>query len=231
MTKGYQYRECTSLPAIEIGEEFVTPFQTSLLIADVDEGISSTIRLLGESEHTDYLKYSVRHETIRNMTVRFSNIVRPNVIQLVEFNLFRSKNNQKIFLDTKRRYANELLKRLSEVSSDIKYNEQFVNLSDMNKAMEMDVVGGHFKNLKLANVKSASVRGPTITESEEWDRFDKSGDMAMIDLVFTHNHVQYRISITENAGTVIYPTVSERVEIGIVSSISELIQPFISANP
>lgn len=226
MAKGYQHRICVTFPEMEIGTEFSTLTQTTTL-PEIDQSPRSIIRFLGESEHPNYLKYTVMHETIRNITVRFENQVRPSVIQRVEFNLFRSKSDQRIFLDTKRKYANELLKRLEMVVRQFDYEEKFIDLSTMHKAIAIDVVGGHFNNLSLANVSSASVRGPTITDSEEWERFDQSGDMSMIDLLYVYNSVQYRISITQNAGVVIYPTVSEKVEMGIVDSVSLLISPFI----
>jgi len=112
MAKGYQRREIKDFPELQMGQSLKTTHQFSL-DARTDVGLHSTVRYVGLSDHPRFRKYFVEHEYLRSMTVRFENVRRDQVIQIISFHLYLPEARQYLYADTTARSCNDLLRRLA----------------------------------------------------------------------------------------------------------------------
>ncbi len=233
MAKVYQFREIQRFLEIEIGEEYSTISQKTLQLSQVDsdDTIHSIIRFLGESSHPDFFRYHVIHETIRPYIVRFDNIRRNEVILIEEFDIYIPKNKSYLWADSKQNSLNELLRRIRdaerEFNRDFNYKERKVDLAKMGKACQPDITGGHFRELDIADVQAASIFGPGVGESEDWHRYEDSGEISAIVTQKQFYGTNQRIMITKNGGIVLYSNLSEKDGLELVELVNDTIGPFI----
>ncbi len=87
MAKGFKYREIENIDFLEfnqIGRIYQTTTQLTLF-DDGDDTAHSNVKYLGLSEHQDFHKFYVSHETEKRMRVRFQKVERNSVIAIEEF--------------------------------------------------------------------------------------------------------------------------------------------------
>ena len=227
MPVGYQYRTCVNFPDWnEKGESIRITTQPTLLGAEYDTA-NSEITFLGESDYAAYWKYHIVHEAVRKMTVRFLERIVENVIHVTKFDLYLSKERDHLLVATKESDTNELLKRIRLFKNDFESGERIINLAEMQKAEAMDVGGGWFANLQIADVSSAAVFGVTVVDSDELERYTNSGDISMLYMNYLYGENSYKINVTKNGGVIVMQSLPEHIRLELVEVVSNQLEPYV----
>lgn len=237
MAKGFQYRKIRGFPDLKVGQTYKTAAQLSMDFKGIstDDSVNSEIKFLGESEHSDFLKFHVEHETLKPYRVRFDNIKRDSVILVEAFNLFIPKNFSYLWADTNTKNCNELLNRISvteiDRSNQFSFVEHSIDLIKMEKYIQPDITGGHFNKLNIADVQAASIFGPGVGNSEDWKRYEDSGEISAIVFQKTFFGTPQRIMVTKNGGIVTYSTLSEQEALQIIEQANDLVMKYVVNSP
>ncbi len=236
MATSFQYREITRFLDLSVGEEYKTVSQIAYKVngVDTDDTASSIIKCLGGSIHQDFTKYYVRHECVKPYQVRFDNKFRDNVIVIEEFVLFVPKNRSYVWTNSTSRNCNELLKRIKASENankrEFNYKKRMVDLPNLTRGVLSHITGGHFTDLKIADVQGASLYGSNVGESEDWQRYESSGAVSAIYLNAEHRG-QYRVvMLTKNSTVVIFPHLDEKNSLEVIEKINDLAGQFIKTN-
>lgn len=226
MAIGFQYRKVENFPSMEVGESFKTGFQLNL-ISGVDRDLSSEVRFVGESDNAQFWKYHVTHESWRAMRVRFENQIRDRVIEIVEFHLFIPKRGREfLYADAKSRYCNELLRRIQDIEPKFEFSAREVDLSRMRREAQMDISGGWFRDLQIAEVSAAAIFGSNVSDSSDWDRYEASGTVSMLDIDFIFRGRRELVKVTREGAIVIMSTLEESERLELVSSVNQMVDRF-----
>lgn len=229
MTVGYKYREFVNMPEIAQGELWATAAQLGMDLPDVrDNQIDpySRITRLGRSEHEGYGKYAVEHEILRKWKVRFHDQVRNQVIVIENFSLYIALDGSHLLAATKDDICNDLLQRIQQQHPAFSFAGRVVDLVKMRQEMQMKVNGGHFSKLKIADVKSASIFGPTVSDSLDWERYEKSGEISALTLDLTWEGMNLSVQVSKSGGVVVYDPLRERDQLELVRVVNAMIGPY-----
>ena len=226
MAISYTYFELENFPSPQVGQEIQTTTQLAIPQLE-DDSIHTIVRFLGDSEHPDFFKFHVTHETIRKIKARFLNNYRERIIEVMEFNLFMSKTGPASLVTASTQYCHEMFRRLEQTLGDLSWKERKVDLISLKKELGSSIRGGWFTGLKIADVRVAAIFGPTVGESEEWDRYEHGGDCsALVVELYSSEEAAESVMITRSGSIVLYGTFSEGNGLRFVSSINEQIAPF-----
>jgi hypothetical protein len=224
--KGYQYYIIDEFFNLEIGDEVETIHQDTLINDFVDEEPRSIIRHLGYSDNREFFKYHVLHETFQNVRGRYRNQEIRGYIAQEEFHIYFHEDKNIIFMDSKKRNCKELVQRLN--LSDIPFtgNSRTIDLKTLARDLQDQVRGGWFGNLQIADVSTIGVFGPTVGESEEWSRFDQTGELNQIDVELQLDHLRIPVKLMSNSGVVLYSDFSEGEALNLLVQIQEVLDQF-----
>ena len=227
MARSFQYREFHSFLELKVGEEWQSEPQLAMSgIADNSYDPSSTIRLLGESEHKAYKCYQVTHETVRPWKVRFHDEVRQKVITIEEFHLFLAHDGSHLLGDTNDHVMDELLKRVQTSHPEVRVAKRSVNLTTLRQQQAPRIRGGWFGKLQIADVSSAAIFGPSVSESSDWERYESSGEISALRLEAVFEGDKTTVLVTRSSGVVLYSTYSENDALELVRVINDMVGPF-----
>jgi len=221
---GYKCFQVDCFPEISVEE----PLQTATQLALPDWGddtLHSVVRFLGPSEHPDFEKFHVEHETLRALQVRFQNTRRDQVIAIIHFNMFRPASGGEFWLGTKRPYALELLANIEHTEPSIKVRERSVDLAALRQSVT-DVTGGWFKDLLIQGVRAAGIFGPGVGESDEWEKYEQAGELSAVTLDFTYRGEHQSATVTTDGGIVVYANFTEEERLEFLQEVNKAIQPF-----
>jgi len=234
MATGFQYREIQGFPKMEeLGQQYVTSNQLALLLPgiDGDDTVHSIIRFLGESSHPDFWRYHVEHETVKPYTVRFNQTRRDSVIIVEKLDVFIPKNYTYLWAESKSSILNELLQRIKDTEQTLdrsfEFREQKVDLVKLGKAIQADITGGHFSQLNIVDVQAASLFGPGVGESEDWHRYEESGETSAINIKTTFRGELHTIMITRTKGIVVYSRLHEREYLELIEQVNDQLGKYI----
>jgi hypothetical protein len=225
MAVGYQWRGIEGFPDMQVGDTWTSTHQINMDPL-ADHGLVSTIDYVGRSDYLALHRYSVVHETCRPWEVRFRNEIRETVIHRVRFHLFMPEDRSFLFADTQAGTCNGLLKRLREEYAQFSWRTRRLDLSRMRQDLNERIVGGWFANLKIADVRSASIHGPTVTESDDWQRYESSGTIRALSLDVEYLGVMRRVLVTEQGAIVLYGTLGEASSLELVSNVNRMVEPY-----
>ena len=234
MAKGFQYRDISNFPKMQVGEAYKTVTQPVLPWTEqgFDDSVHSVITYLGKSAHPDFFRFHAEHETLRPYRVRFNNERRDSVIVVEEFDLFIPKNYSYVWADTNSKNCNELLRRLidTERNRDNRFSfvEHKIDLIKMEKDIQPSITGGHFNELNIADVRAASIFGEGVGGSADWQRYEDSGSLSAIVFQVPFYGTMQRIMVTKNGGIVIYSNFKEHDALILVEEINEKVRDYIS---
>ena len=230
MAKGFQYREIYNFPRLQVGDVYSTVKQPVLPWVEqgFDDSIHSAITYLGKSAHPDFFRFHVEHETLRPYRVRFNNERRDSVIVVEEFDLFIPQNYSYVWADTNTKNCNELLRRVIDTERDrdnkFSFVEHQIDLIRMEKDIQSSITGGHFNELKIADVRAASIFGEGVGGSADWQRYEDHGSLSAIVFQAPFFGTLQRIMVTKNGGIVIFSNFKEQDALIMVEKINEQVQ-------
>lgn len=223
---GYKYFKIEHFPEIRMDEALQTATQLTLLPWG-DDSLHSTISFLGRSEHPDFDKYHVEHETLRSLQVRFENVRRDQVIAIVHFNIFRCRTDAHFWVGTRQRYAFESLANVKATHPDVEVKRRSADLISLRQAaVGGDVTGGWFRQLQISGVRAAGIFGPGVSESEEWDRYEQAGELSALTLEFVYRGNPQSAMVTSDGGIVVYGSFTEEETLAFLEEVNKLIEPF-----
>lgn len=226
MARSYQYHGISKFPVdARLGETLQTVTQLTYL-ADGDDGAHSEIRFVGESDHPEFWKYFVRHETVENRKVRFEQKDRNQVIFVEEFHLYIPPNFSYLYVDATGKSARELLKRIQIASPGFTYTLREINLFELRQKLHANVRGGWFKELDIVDVSTAAIFGANVGESDEWQRYEGAGKLSALVLEFKHQGVHHSVNVSLNGSITLYANYSERDSLDLVELINNIVMKF-----
>jgi len=197
----YQYFDVLQFPELELNKDFVTNHQDSIL-HEVDETPHSIIRYLGYSDLPSCKKYHVIHEVFKKTQGRLKNETISGYIEQINFHIFINEN--RLLINSTNNISKELLKRIRKTNDDFRIEASKIDLISFSEDLRNNIRGGWFGNLKVADVTSIGMFGPTVGESDEWERYNKKGDLKAINVQFYGQNETILFQITKNRGIVHY---------------------------
>lgn len=228
--KGYQYYLVNTFPEWEIGEEFETIHQDALFPEMVDEGPKSIIKLVGLSDHSAFQKYHVLHETFRSVRGRYQNKPINGYISQEEFHLFRHSSKRILLMDTTLKNCKEIVDRLERANIEFFVTSQNIDLIKLGDDLRARIRGGWFGDLKVADVSSIGLFGPTVGESTEWGRYEQIGELKAIDIELTTKMQKLLVKIMANRGVVLFSPFTEMEALDMLLEIQDVLNPFVIKN-
>jgi hypothetical protein len=235
MAKGFQYRDIFNFPKMKVEEIYETLTQPVLPWVEegFDDSIHSTITYLGKSAHPDFLRFHVEHETLRPYRVRFNNVRRDSVIVVETFDLFIAQNYSYSWADTSSKNVNELLRRVIDTERDrdnkFSFVEHQIDLIQMGRDIQLIITGGHFNELRIADVRAAALFGEGVGGSADWQRYEDHGKLSAIVFQMPFYGTLQRTMVTKNGGIVIFSNFNEQDVITLIEKVNEEVRKHIVA--
>lgn len=229
MTVGYKYREFVNMPTIVQGELWASTAQLAMEMPEArDNQIDpySRINYLGRSEHEGYGKYAVEHEILRKLRVRFHDQVRNQVVVIENFSLYLALDESHLLAATKDDVCNDFLQRIQQQHVGFSFASRVVDLVRMRQDLQMRVNGGYFSKLKIADVKAAAIFGPNVSESMDWDRYEKSGEISALTLDLAWEGMNLSVQVTKSGGVVVYDPLREKDQLELVRVVNGMVAPY-----
>lgn len=229
MPNTYTYFEVENFPEHEVGYKLQTITQQALGLPGDDDTIHTEIEYLGNSENPNFLKLHVKHEKIRKIKARFENVYRDHVIEVVEFNLFKSRQGRSMLASIGASDSHSMFKRLTaKLLPDFEWYERIVNLRDVKADLFKNIRGGWFRELRIANTRSAGIFGPTVAEGEDWNRYETNGNMSalLVEIAVGEGEEGESVMVTQQGTVVLYTPYSENDALALVGEIDDLLAPF-----
>jgi hypothetical protein len=190
----------------------------------MDEEVHSRMKWLGMSEHDEYKKYKVEHETLRDIRARFQGEIYNSIIHVVTFDLFASTDFSHLYAATREPYCNEFLHRLKSVSDGFAYLDREIDMRALRENLHEDVRGAWFRELEIADVNSAALWGPTVTDSDDWARYEALGNISTLSIELDFAVRRETIQVTRSGGIVLYGNMDEGEALEFVQKIDRLVQ-------
>lgn len=221
----YQYYEIESFPSWEIGFEFRTDHQDTLL-PDHDESPQTIIKNVGLADSLKFLKFHVIHETIQNVQGRYRSEQIKSFIKQIEFHLFIYENQHRLLIDAPRKICHEMVNRVDKNRPEFCLIPRKIDLVRLGDDLRAQIRGGWFGDLKVADVKSIGMFGPTVGESGEWKRANNVGLLKAVDVDFYDKGETLLVKIMGNRGIVHYKNLSESSSLEWVLSIQKALDQY-----
>jgi len=228
MARMYRYYEFDGFPELDQWQPVVFG-KTPQLLASLPEQERTTIRDVGQSDNPAFRKYFVEHETGRETVWRReSEIIRGCLIEVLEFHIFRHKEEGYFLVEASERVVRELCRRLSLRSPELKVRMREVDLPQARAALSATVSGGQFGGLTIDNVSSAAIFGPDVGESDMWGYLTEHGDLNALWLRFSYLGSHQVALVTRTGGVMPLTTAQENAALDMVRAVNELVSPFSS---
>jgi len=227
--KGYQYYEVDTFPNWGIGHEFRTSHQEPLF-PDIDEAPQTLITALGLADHQSFQKYHVLHETYQKVRGRYRNEPITSYIAQIEFHIYYLAEHKRLFIDAPRNICKEMVDRLEKANIDFFVISREIDLIKLGKDLREEIRGGWFGELKVADVSTIGIFGPTVGESEEWERYEQIGKLKAINVELDWITQKLTVLIMANRGIVLFENLTEFQSLERVLKIQNDLDPYIIHN-
>ena len=225
--KGYQYYEVDSFPEWDDGFVFETTHQDSLFVDIVDEAPRTVITAVGLADHPDFRKYHVMHETFQKVRGRYRNEPITGYVAQLDFHIYYHPQTRRMFVDTKRRICKEMVNRLEKSDIDFLVIPRRVDLVRLGSDLRANIRGGWFGDLKVADVSTIGLFGPTVGESSEWDRYEQVGRLKAIDLELDIGGRRTVVKVMADRGIVLFGTFVERDALRLLLVLQEELDAYV----
>lgn len=226
MATGYQFYKVNRFPNLKIGESISSAYQ-GVLLNDVDETPKSTITAKGIAENSDFLEYSVLHEDFQEVTGRYLGKPIRRYIAEYNFHIFYHHSRQILFIDSKKQLCDEFVKRFkSNHQKEFDLQQSKIKLTSLADDIRKDIRGGWFGNVQIADVSSIALFGPTVGESDEWDRYDNIGELKTLDIALTIDEILLSVKIMANRGIVIFGKIDDRLKLSFLLKIQDDLEKY-----
>ncbi len=232
MPKSFTYCVIDNFPDLKINDSVETGGLFPL--ADLPGQYPySKIRFLGSSEHQSFNKYKVDHETEKTLRHRVGDAIFNTLIEQLEFELFRhnegyymSTAGKKELIELIRRFDNEHMEWMLQLK--MRQVDLIKLHSDTMKkgASETEVTGGHFRNLKVDKVTTASIFGHEVAESVLWGDFEQKGELSALVINVLFYNESTSVIIPQQGTILLYGSYSENVALELIENINDLIAPY-----
>ncbi len=206
--RGYQYFEVDSFPEWSVGNAFKTDHQDSMF-PDIVESPLTKVTAVGIADHQDFNKYHVLHETYQKLRGRYQNKPINSYIAQVEFHIYLHQEHKKMFIDAPQKICKELNNRLMKSNIDYFAIPRNIDLLKLGNDLRERIRGGWFGELKVADVSTIGMFGPTVGESVEWERFEQIGRLKAIDVELDWMGQKLLVKIMVNRGIVFFENLTE----------------------
>ena len=223
--KGYQYYEVDTFPNWGNGYKFQTSHQKPLF-PDIDEAPQTVVTAVGLADHPSFQKYHVLHETYQKVRGRYRNEPITSYIAQVEFHIYYHAENKRLLIDTPRNICKEMVDRLEKSNIDFLVIPHEIDLFKLGNDLKERIRGGWFGELKVADVSTIGIFGPTVGESEEWDRYGQVGKLKAIDIELDWITQRLLVKIMTHRGIVIFETLTEYESLERILKIQDDLDPY-----
>lgn len=227
MAVGYQYRTCENFPVLTNRFSDVLLDPQSVLIGNGYEPAQTTMRYVAQIGSSGYFKYSVTHETVRKMQVRFGATVQKQVIEQLSFPMFLAPNRSHAFVQTTAIITSELFKRASETYPRLSYGDHTIDLKRLNRESGQHISGGWFRDLQIADVSAAALFGAEVSHSDDWERYSDVGTISVLQMNYTEQISSYKVSVNRNGGIVIFNKMEDEDRLKLLVRLLELVSAYI----
>jgi len=226
--KGYAYYEIKTFPEdLEPGKSIVTPFQTTMLARDVDEGPRTVLTDVGFADLLKYRKIHVVHEEPRAVEGRYKNEPIRGFIEALEFHLYFDPDRMIMFADTGASTVNKMLKRLKEHKIGLEAVGQKLDLARLAEDLEADVTGGWMTKIKLPDLSTIALFGGTVASGPEWKRFASVATVSAVNVNYEYGGVRNKVQVIQDRTVVIYAPMSERDALNFLEGIQAKLDAYV----
>jgi hypothetical protein len=226
MTRPFQYHAIENFPVPDrLDAVWETHIQLGLPEEEADDSAHSTVKYVGHSVYNNYLKYHVRHESPKTSWLRVGNIERHKAIFIEEFHLYLPPNLSYVFVETTTKNARELLRRIKQKKSSFHYKLREIDLLAM-KAETQRIRGGWFRDLGIADVRTAAIFGDDVGESDEWERFELKGKLSSLLIEFSYADELHSVNVSASGAITLYSRYDEASALELVEKFNDIAMKF-----
>ncbi|MBE7556985.1 MAG: hypothetical protein HS126_38595 [Anaerolineales bacterium] len=227
MARSYKRYRVEGFPELTVGEEIHTTHQLGIRFPDEpqDDQVHSQLRLLGESEHPQFLKYKVQHEVLRLQLFRHQGLVHDRLITIEEMMAYRDPTSPHIYFKGTR-FSDQFLKQLARSIPQFHAYKREIDLNQLGREIERKVKGGWFGNLKIQDVRVAGIFGGGVAEAEEWERSRTTGKLTSVVIELSIANEGLSAMLFSDGGLLIYTTQEEREDLNTLIQLDQIIQDF-----
>lgn len=184
MPRSYRYYNCDEAPTFKVGQGVQTEHQLTFEFANM--AAHSRIEYLGLAMRDSFERYKVEHEIDVRMDVVWEKEVVHKVLRRLTFPAYYHREKGYWLVGTGKREARILFERLGDADPPIVAEPGSCDLGLVQAALvargDGHTTGGHFSDLKIDKVKSASIFGTdTVVDSDDWARYSELGEVSAID--------------------------------------------------
>ena len=227
----YQYYEIDGLPDLKLGEQIETLTQLGMSGVAVDQA-RTAITYQGKSDHPNFNKYFVEHDTVRNLVWRTDTgeLRRGGLIEVLEFHIYRHVQQGYFFIDSNHQDIQEMCKRLLRKIPELSIRIRSVDLPSTKEELKSRVSIGYFGNLNIQQVNACAIYGPDVGESEMWEYLMEHGQLNAMTIEFEYLGEMYKVMVHRLGGVMPYHTFGENASLDIVDEVKRLIEPLSTLN-
>jgi hypothetical protein len=228
MARSYKRYRVEGFPEMKVGEEIYTTHQLGIRFPDEpqDDEVHSRLRLLGESEHPQFLKYKAQHEVLRSQLFRHQGMVHDRLIAIEEMMAYRHPMDAHLYFKGTR-YSDQFLKQLARSIPEFHAYKREVDLSRLSQEIEQKVKGGWFGDLKIQGVRTAAIFGGGVADAEEWGRSRLAGKLTSVVIELSIANEGLSAMLFSDGGILIYTTQDERDDLDTLIQLDQIIQAFV----
>jgi len=231
MPKAYCYCNIENFPEIDINDSLDTAglFQFGDL---ENKPAHSKIQYLGCSDHENFEKFKIEHETERTLRHRVKKDIYNSVVELSEFHMYKHKKGY-FFADTNKKELIEFVSRLNTSYQELLLLLKLKQVDLVSLRQDIDrmgkdtsITGGYFKHLKLDKVQAASIFGVDVAESNLWNEFENQGELGGLLFNFDFYNSPTSAMVTKSGSILTYNNFAESLALELVENINEIITPY-----
>jgi hypothetical protein len=228
MARSYKRYRVEGFPELKVGEEIHTTHQLGIRFPDEpqDDQVHSRLRLLGESEHPQFLKYKAQHEAVRSQLFRHQGVVHDRLIAIEEMLAYRDPATPHLYFKGTR-YSDQFLRQLARSLPEFHAYKRELDLGQLSQKIEGKVKGGWFGNLKIQEVRVAAIFGGGVADGEEWGRSRPTGKLTSVVIELSIANEGLSAMLFNDGGILIYTTQDEREDLDTLIQLDQIIQDFV----
>lgn len=226
--KGYAYYQVKIFPKdLEPGKSIITPFQTTMLAREVDEGPRTVLTDVGFADLPKYRKIHVVHEEPRSVEGRYRNEPIRGFIEALEFHLYFDPDQMIMFADTGADTVNKMLKRVKVHKIELEAVGQKLDLDRLAQDLAADVTGGWMTKIKLPDLSTIALFGGTVATGPEWKRFASVSTVSAVNIGYEHAGIRNKVQVIQDRTVVIYAPMSERDALNFLEGIQAKLDAYV----
>ena len=140
--------------------------------------------------------------------------------------LYHHTETGRMLIDATRTLSDELVRRLEKSQYEFLVEARQVDLATLADDLKSQVRGGWFGDLKVADVSTIGMFGPTVGESAEWGTYEQVGALSVIDLESEIDGLRLPVKIMANRGVVLYQSFSEAQTLSLLLGLQDVLDEY-----